>query len=261
MSKQQADLYEPLPAAPRSYAQPGGPSGYGAAVWPPPVPDRPSGKGKLVAGVVIGSIVMLCALLGGFLILTRGGPAGGAGDGRGDGGGERYRLTAPDRVAGFRRDSPVGRTFRTDHLDRLRSLGVHDAGSVTAGYSSGREKLMFSGIWGEVKDPERAVDGMFEAMAEDALKQPVKRGAREEVQGRPERVRPRGVGRDAVMKCQSVRFTPADGGPGAALTLPYCVWADRGTVGVVGAALGERTDIPEAAEAAGRLRGAALTPK
>ncbi|WP_424887494.1 hypothetical protein [Streptomyces sp. XH2] len=250
MSKQQAALYEPLPVTARSYAQPGGPNGYGAAVWPPPVPDRRgAGRGRVVAGVVIGSLVLMCTLLGGFLILTGGGSKAA--------GGARYRLTAPDRVAGFRMDSPVGRTFRTDHLERLRSLGVRDAGSITAGYSSPRGKLMFSGVWGEVRDPERAVDGMFEAMAEDARREPVRSGAREEVVGSPERVSVDG----AVMKCQPVSFTPAEGGPGVSLTLPYCVWADHSTVGVVGAALGERTAVPEAAEAAGQLRRAARTPQ
>ncbi|MEV4923960.1 hypothetical protein [Streptomyces roseoverticillatus] len=254
MSKQQAALYEPLPVTPRSYAQPGGPNGYGAAVWPPPVPDRRgAGRGRVVAGVVIGSLILMCTLLGGFLILTGGGSKAA--------GGGRYRLTAPDRVAGFRMDSPVGRTFRADHLERLRSLGVRDAGSVTAGYSSARGKLMFSGIWGEVKDPERAVDGMFEAMAEDARERPVSDGARESVEGGPERVSPVGAG-EAVMKCESFRFTP-ESGTGAPLTVPYCIWADHSTLGVVGAALGERTDIPEAAEAAGKLRWAArvIRPK
>ncbi|MFH8785110.1 hypothetical protein [Streptomyces roseoverticillatus] len=246
MSKQQATLYEPLPVTPRSYARPGGPNGYGAAVWPPPVPDRRgAGSGRVVAGVVIGSLILVCTLLGGFLLLTGGGSKAA--------GGARYRLTAPERVAGFRMDSPVGRTFRTDHLERLRSLGVRDAGSVTAGYSSARGKLMFSGIWGEVRDPERAVDGMFEAMAEDARREPVRRGAREEVMGSPERVSVDG----AVMKCQPVSFTPAEGEPGTPLTLPYCVWADHSTLGVVGAALGERTEIAAAAEAAGMLRRAA----
>ncbi|MFF7020983.1 hypothetical protein ACFY97_08195 [Streptomyces klenkii] len=240
MSKQQAGLYEPLPVTPRSYARPGGPGGYGAAAWPPPVPPRRRGKGRVVAAVAIGSLVVMCTLLGGFLILTGGGSKAA--------GGGRYRLTAPDRVAGFRIDSPVGRTFRTDHLKRLRSLGVRDEGSVTAGYSSAgtaRGKLMFSGIWGTVKDPERAVDGLFASMA-------VGNGAGESVEGTPERVRPRGVG-DTVMKCESVTFST----PGASLALPYCVWADHSTLGVVGAALGERTEIGEAAEATGRLRRAA----
>ncbi|GGX70380.1 hypothetical protein [Streptomyces hiroshimensis] len=254
MSKQQAALYEPLPAASRSYAQPGGPSGYGAAVWPPPVPPhRGGGRAKVVAAVAIGSLVMVCTLLGGFLILTGGSSADG---------GTRYRLTAPDRVGGLAKTAPVDRTFRADHLERLRRLGVRDAGTVTAGYSSGssaRGMLMYSGVWGEVKNPERAVDGMFEAMAEDAQARPVKQGgAREEIEGSPERVSPRGLdGGDAVMKCQTVHFTPADGEAGAALTLPYCVWADHSTVGVVGAALGGRTGIAEAAEATGELRGAA----
>ncbi|PSJ27644.1 hypothetical protein B7P34_16460 [Streptosporangium nondiastaticum] len=252
MSNQQAALYEPLPATPRSYARPGGPNGYGAAVWPPPVPDRRgAGRGRVVAGVAIGALILACTLLGGFLLLTGGGSkaAGGAA--------ARYRLTAPEHAAGFRRDAPAGRTFRTDHLERLRRLGVRDAGSVTAGYSSARGKLMFSGVWGEVRNPERAVDGMFEAMAEDARREPVRQGAREEVVGSPERVSVDG----AVMKCQPVSFTPAEGEPGASLTLPYCVWADHSTLGVVGAALGERTAVPEAAEAAGELRRAARTPR
>ncbi|MGK5549884.1 hypothetical protein ACSNOH_34985, partial [Streptomyces sp. URMC 127] len=173
------------------------------------------------------------------------------------GGGTRYGLTAPDRVGAFRRDSPLDRTFRRDHLERLRALGVHDTGSITAGYSSARGKLMFSGVWGTVKNPERAVDGMFEAMAEDARREPVRQGAREEVVGRPERVSADG----AVMKCQSVSFTPAEGEPGASLTLPYCVWADHSTLGVVGTALGERTSIPDAAEATGMLRRAVRTAR
>ncbi|WP_058044452.1 hypothetical protein [Streptomyces roseifaciens] len=261
MSKQQAGLYEPLPAAPRSYARPGGPSGYGAAVWPPPVPDRRGGgRGKVVAAVAIGSLITMCTLLGGFLLLTGGGSSA---HGSAAHGGARYRLTAPERVGDFRRDAPVDRTFRADHLERLRRLGVRDAGSVTAGYASGPARggmLMYSGLWGEVKDPERAVDGMFEAMAEDAREQPVKQGTREEIEGSPVRVSPQGTG-DAVMKCQSVHFTPADGGTGAGLPFSYCVWADHSTVGVVGAALGGGAGISEAAEATGELRGAARAPR
>ncbi|QLE72061.1 hypothetical protein FGW37_10995 [Streptomyces rectiverticillatus] len=260
MSKQQAGLYEPLPAAPRSYARPGGPSGYGAAVWPPPapppIPPHRRGKAKLVVGVAIGSLITMCTLMGGFLILTGGGSSAH--------GGTRYRLTAPERVGDFRKDAPVDRTFRADHLERLRRLGVRDVGSVTAGYSSGSgmPMLMYSGVWGEVKDPGRAVDGMFAAMAEDARERPVQQGgAREQIEGSPERVSPRGLeGAGAVMKCQSVHFTPEnDTAPG--LTLPYCVWADRSTVGVVGAALGEGAGITEAAEATGELRRAARTPR
>ncbi|MEH6374475.1 hypothetical protein V7793_09060 [Streptomyces sp. KLMMK] len=257
MSNQQAGLYEPLPAAPRSYAQPGGPNGYGAAVWPPPVPDRRGGRGKVMAAAAIGSLILMCTLLGGFLLLTGGGSSAH--------GGTHYRLTAPERVGTFRRDAPVDRTFRADHLERLRQLGVRDAGSVTAGYSAGDGMLMYSGVWGEVKDPGRAVDGMFEAMAEDARERPVEQGvAREEIEGSPVGVSPRGLrGGDAVMKCQTVRFTPADGArdSGAGLTLPYCVWADHSTVGVVGAALGEGAGIAEAAEATGELRAAARTPQ
>ncbi|MCQ8769888.1 hypothetical protein [Streptomyces telluris] len=257
MSKQQAGLYEPLPAAPRSYARPGGPSGYGAAVWPPPVPDRRGGRGKVMAAVAIGSLILMCTLLGGFLLLTGGGSSAH--------GGARYRLTAPERAGDFLRDAPVDRTFRADHLERLRRLGVRDAGSVTAGYASGPARsgmLMYSGLWGEVRDPERAVDGMFEAMAEDARERPVKQGTREEIEGSPVRVIPRGLNdAGAVMKCQAVQFTPADGGTGAGLPLSYCVWADHSTVGVVGAALGAGAGIAEAAEAAGELRAAARTPR
>ncbi|CAM5545645.1 hypothetical protein [Streptomyces abikoensis] len=241
MSKQQAGLYEPLPVTPRSYARPGGPSGYGAAVWPPPVAEgaRGGGLGRLVVGVATASLILLCTLLCGFLIVTDGDT--------------RYELTAPDRVGAFHRDAPLDRTFRKDHLERLRALGVREAGSITAGYSSARGKLMFSGLWGTVKNPERAVDGMFEAMAEDARREPVREGAREETVGRPERV----SADDAVMKCQPVSFTPAEGEPGASLTLPYCVWADHSTLGVVGAALGDRTTVPDAAEVTGALRRAA----
>ncbi|MGK5728072.1 hypothetical protein [Streptomyces sp. URMC 124] len=250
MSNQQAGLYEPLPVAPRSYAQPGGPSGYGAAVWPPPVPDRQrAGAGKVMAAVAISSLVLVCTLLGGFLLLTGGGS-------KADGG-TRYRLAAPDHVGAFRKDAPVDRAFRADHLERLRQLGVRDAGSVTAGYSAREGMLMYSGLWGEVQDPERAVDGLFAAMAESAREQ---RDARQDIEGTPERVSRRAPG-DAVTKCQPVRFTPAEGGDGAGLTLTYCVWADHSTVGVVGAALGERTGVPEAAKVTGQLREAARTPQ
>ncbi|MCD9141733.1 hypothetical protein [Streptomyces albireticuli] len=230
--------------------QPYGQQPYG----PPPVPPRVGGgKGKAI-GIAVGALVLVGAIVGGVVLLM---------DGRGDApdDGRRYQLTAPQTVAGVyqkdaRESDKAG--FDAAELNDLRKLGVSDAQDVGAVYETGtgnaRRMLRLNGAWGRVKDPEKVVDGIFALIARDKDKSSKKT----KFEGSPRKVTPEGLDA-AIMKCQYGRYELPSGG----FTMPVCVWADRGTVGLTvlsdqGMALAGK-DIPmdEAASLAARLRAEA----
>ncbi|WP_307792341.1 hypothetical protein [Streptomyces verrucosisporus] len=158
--------------------QPGFPQqqGWGQPGYPPPggyMPPPPPGGGK---GKAIGALVAVLAVVGlavgGYFVFSGGG-SDIADDGR------RYKLTTPATVLDgeYRKDpkqtdeGPLG----PENLEETEALGVSDPKSASATYVSGddplsQKLLSFSGVWGEIKDPEAVIDAVF-AKAEESARE------------------------------------------------------------------------------------------
>ncbi|MET9883634.1 hypothetical protein ABZZ20_10885 [Streptomyces sp. NPDC006430] len=248
---------------PPPYGQPAPQPGYGYPQQPPPgvppqgYPQQPPAYGyqqpgmptqpmyggmpqqpkKSKAGLVIGVIVAVAVIAGGGWYLTQGGGAGGAiaADTKG------YKLVAPEAVDDFKKSPKYQeKPFTDSDKQEAEAAGIKNPNHVGMDYTAGDPKnpltikgLNFSGLYGEVADPEKAVDGYF---AKAQLE--IAKDGKSEVQliGSPKAMKPAGF-KGAVMKCQDIKFTSKDTttkGPKEA-TLPFCVWGDYSTLGMVSA--------------------------
>ncbi|MEV7443470.1 hypothetical protein AB0O22_20440 [Streptomyces sp. NPDC091204] len=246
---------QPAPQ-PGPYGQPAPQPGYGYPQQPgvppqgypqqPPTPaygypqqapygGQPPKKSK--AGVIIAVVVAVAVVAGAGWYFTKGGGAGGAiaADTKG------YKLVAPEAVDDFKKDPKyTEKSFTDKDKKEAEAVGVKDATQVGMNYQAGDPKnplsakgLNFSGVYGEISDPEKAVDGYF-AMA----KLNASKDGKSEVQlvGSPKTMNPAGF-KGAVMKCQDIKFTSKDTstkGPKEA-TLPFCIWGDYSTLAMVSA--------------------------
>ncbi|MFD5619575.1 hypothetical protein [Streptomyces yangpuensis] len=242
------------PAQPGPYGQPAPPQpGYGYPQQPgvppqgypqqpptpayghpqqPPYGGQPPKKSK--AGVIIGVVVAVAVIAGGGWYLLGSGSAI-SDDTKG------YKLAAPDAVDDFKKDAKY-KEAEFDDADKkeAEAAGVKNPTQVGMDYLAGDPKnpltakgLKFSGLYGEIADPEKAVDGYFAKAQMDAAKD-----GKSEVQllGSPKTMSPPNF-KGAVMKCQDIKFTSKDTstkGPKEA-TLPFCVWGDYSTIAMVSA--------------------------
>ncbi|MFB7174241.1 hypothetical protein ACFCYM_25990 [Streptomyces sp. NPDC056254] len=243
------------PAQPGPYGQPAPPQpGYGYPQQPgvppqgypqqPPPPaygfpqqapygGQPPKKSK--AGVVIGVVVAVAVIAGGGWYLLGGGSGSVSDDTKG------YKLVAPESVDDFKKDPKHKEKALTDEDKKeAEAAGVKNPTRVTMNYQAGDPQnplalkgLNFSGVYGEIADPEKTVDGYF-AMAK---LESAKDGKSEvELVGSPKAASPAGF-EGAVMKCQDVKFTAKDTskkGPKEA-TVPICIWGDYSTLAMVSA--------------------------
>ncbi|MGO4424749.1 hypothetical protein AB4Z54_40180, partial [Streptomyces sp. MCAF7] len=204
------------PAAPygqQPYGQPGMPGPYQPA--PPP-----GGGNKKGLAIGIGAVVVVAAVVGGFLFFNNKDDDKGGGGNKGGGDknvvandGKRYKLTAPQTVAGeYTKDASSGSDGITDEDAKdFEKFGVTNAKSASGEYKSGegvsQKQLQLNGVWGEVKNPEAVVDGAFTKISQEAEKDPsTSGGMKAELVGSPQKVTPAGLD-DAVMKCQNVKFS------------------------------------------------------
>ncbi|MFE1975998.1 hypothetical protein [Streptomyces hygroscopicus] len=225
---------QPQPANP--YGQPPqqhpapqqGPGYYGGPQTPPPAQapspspapapapgagSRGTGKGRK-AGFAVGALVVLGALGVGAYALF-GGSSG------------PYKLTTPQTVAADYQRQGSG----TDDSD-LSASGKKDLQQVpvvknphlvAADYqTSGKEMLKFTGVWGEVTDPERGAD-----LALAVIVKTLQDNGTAQAKGSPRTFSPDGFDGD-VLKCQSMKFTSDQG----SMEAPACVWGDKDTLGV-----------------------------
>ncbi|MBH1933100.1 hypothetical protein I5Q34_02140 [Streptomyces sp. AV19] len=225
----------PLPQQPPYGHQPGMPPGPYA---PPPIPPQPKrGAGKAIA-ITAGTAVVIGALLGGFFYLKDGGGSSVPDDGK------RYKLTAPDTVLGdYKKDTddPGGGDddFGPKDKAEAREMGIADAETSGADYGAGdglgKKQLMFKGVWGEVKDPEKTLDRLFAVIHKKAEKDASKKdGDKVELEGSPQKVTPKGLDH-AVMKCQFIKTSEKMGTSGQSvdIKMPICAWADHSTAVMV----------------------------
>lgn len=150
-----------------------------------------------------------------------------------------HKLITPETVLGEYKKAPNekdsdGKKF----LEEAEKTGVKNATQVDASYKvenkanpMGAKALSFSGLYGEIDDPEKVVDGIFAAIKADADKDKGK-GDEPQLVGSPQAYTPAEAD-GAVLKCQQAK-TEADASAGTpAMTMTMCVWADHSTVGFV----------------------------
>ncbi|MFD7262918.1 hypothetical protein [Streptomyces sp. NPDC059874] len=198
----------------------------------PPYGGTPPKKSK--AGVIIGVVVAVAVIAGGGWYFLGGGAGGAiASDTKG------YKLVAPLAVDDFKQDPKYKQgEFSEEDKKEAEAAGIKNPTEVGMNYQSGDPKnplavkgLNFQGVYGELADPEKTVDGYF-AMA----KQNIGKDGKSEVAliGTPKTMTPAGF-KGAVMKCQEAKFTSKDTttkGP-KEFTLPICIWGDYSTLSMV----------------------------
>ncbi|MCP9207361.1 hypothetical protein ABVG11_25045 [Streptomyces sp. HD1123-B1] len=268
------------PAPP--YGQPQQPYGqqppYGQPGGPGPYQPEPGGNKKKGIAIAIGAVVVVAAVIGGIVLMgggddDKGGSKAKGGDKVGGSvpdNGKRYKLTTPETVASEYKKEPgqdaSSALTESDKRD-FAAFGVTDPEGTGARYKSGSgmdlKALEFKGVWGEVKDPAKVVDGAFDKMAKAATDDPSagSSGATAELVGSPEEKSPSGLD-DAVMKCQNAKFNPGSSATSGAksFTIPICMWGDHSTVGYVvvsdtaSAVSGRGLTLDEAAEITANVR-------
>ncbi|MFE7747812.1 hypothetical protein [Streptomyces sp. NPDC057428] len=215
---------------------------YGGQPAYPGMPPQP-GAPKKKTGLIIGSaVVALAVVAGGVYFFTSGGGGGNSDVADSTKG---YRLTPAASVDDYKRDSKEmssGPMTGKEKKD-AEALGMNNPQKAEAQYASGdlaknpltTKMLMLSGAWGEVSDPAKAVDGMFE-QAKSGVSESDK-DAEISLVGSPKNVTPPGF-KGALMKCQDMKMlnSKADGTPAGGpkeMVMPVCIWADYSTVAAV----------------------------
>ncbi|MFE3440493.1 hypothetical protein ACFXNY_29395 [Streptomyces sindenensis] len=211
----------------------GGQPGYGQQ------PPQPKKKTGLIIGV---AVVALAVIAGGVYFLTSGGGNSDVADST-----KGYKLTIPASVDDFQKDTSkpsVSRPVTGKDKEEAEAMGVENANKVEAQYKSGsqdnplaQKALIFEGVWGEVSDPSKTLDGAFAKAEVNMMKGNGSGGSKPSLVGSPKEVKPEGF-EGALMKCQDLKVVndKADGTPAKGpkeFTMPVCIWADYSTVGIV----------------------------
>ncbi|MFE5619737.1 hypothetical protein [Streptomyces sp. NPDC056470] len=207
------------------YGAPQGPGGY----MPPP-PPAPKKKTGLIIGA---SVVALALVAGGAWYFT----AGGGGSSVADDG--PHKLITPETVLTEYKKAPDSSSGGDkDSLKEAQQNGVKNAKDVRAAYQVkdpnnplGTKMISFSGLYGEIDDPEQVVDTVFASIKKEAEKD---KGKPDEPQlvGSPESYEPAELD-GAVLKCQQAKSEANAAESTPAFTMTICVWADHSTVGFV----------------------------
>ncbi|MFD9359288.1 hypothetical protein [Streptomyces sp. NPDC060031] len=253
---QQPGPYGQQPPPPGPYGQPAPQPGYGYPQQQPGIPPQgypqqpqpgygypqqppyggmpPQQPKKSKAGVVIAVVVAVAVIAGGGWYFLKGGSASISAATKG------YKLVAPESVDDFKKDPKYkGDEFSDKDRKEAEGVGVKNPTQVGMSYQSGDPKnplagklLNFSGVYGEIADPEKAVDAYFALAKLQATKDDSKTTV--DLIGKPKTMSPTGF-KGAVMKCQEAKFTakdPAAKGP-KEFTLPICIWGDYSTLSTV----------------------------
>ncbi|MEU5996897.1 hypothetical protein ABZ837_03600 [Streptomyces sp. NPDC047197] len=197
-------------------------------------PSAPPGGGGKKAGVIVGVVVAVAAIGAGVWWFTAGNGSGSVADD-----GKTYKLTAPASVLGgeYKKadSSGGGGGMSSSDLKDLEKQGVSNPKDVFAAYNYGEgstmKSLNYSGVYGEIDDPEKVVDAMFAEMEKNAAKDS---GTGMKLIGSPEEFTPDGF-ENGIMKCQEAEFKmgevgPEDEGVPNSFKTPMCVWGDHSTV-------------------------------
>ncbi|MEU3404056.1 hypothetical protein ABZ766_08930 [Streptomyces sp. NPDC006670] len=196
---------------------------------PPPAPPKKSKALPIIA------VIAAVAVIGGAGWWFLGGGSGGTVSDATKG----YKLVAPESVGEFQKDPKYkAKDFSPEEKQQVEAAGVKNPTQVGMDYASGDQKnpltlkgITFSGVYGDIADPEKTVDGQFAA-----AKLRLSKDNKSDVQliGSPKEMTPAGF-KGAVMKCQEIKATskdPSTKGP-KEMTVPLCIWADYSTAATV----------------------------
>ncbi|WP_030783291.1 hypothetical protein [Streptomyces sp. NRRL S-920] len=226
------------------YSQPQQPGPYGQVPPQAPYgqvpPPPPGGGGGKKAGLIIGGIAVVAALGVGAYFVLGGSDSGGSGGGSSsvadDG---AHKLITPETLlTDYKKDSGQSGGFNDSDIAAAKKAGVKNPEDVSAGYKSGDESnplaqkaIQFMGVYGQVADPGKVVDGMFAKVKKDSKEPGAQTG---KLVGSPKDFSTD----DVVLKCQESVIK--NDGPSAGtssgpkeIRMPVCIWGDRSTVAVV----------------------------
>ncbi|MFG2496973.1 hypothetical protein ACGFSB_01975 [Streptomyces sp. NPDC048441] len=244
------------PQQPGPYDQGQQQSPYGQV---PPPPPAGGGSGKKT-GLIIGAVVALVAIGGGIWWFTAGkddsssaGNSAVADDGP-------HKLVTPETVLSeYKKQASADGGFDDEDMKKAEKDGVKNGKPVDGEYQSGdksnplaQKMIKFMGVYGEIDDPSKVVDGMFAKMKENAAKEESDTGS---PVGTPKSFDADG----AVVKCQEMKVKGGGSGP-KSIRMPLCIWGDHSTVGVVipvdmaSAMTGKSPDLGGAADTTTKLR-------
>lgn len=234
------------PQQPGPYGQQQPP--YGQAPYGMPQPPAPGGGGKKT-GLIIGAVAVVAAIAVGAYFALGSSRGGGAGNLEDDG---AHKLATPQKLLSEYNQVTKGNQASSDDLaSELEKSGLKNGTDVTGVYSTAdlsgydpndpnssmpdlgalakAKSISYRGAYGELSDPEKALDAFFasikKAAAEDSSSS--SSAGKSELVGEPEAADVDG----AVMKCQSAKgqdlMTKQE------RTNWFCVWADYSTIAVV----------------------------
>ncbi|MCX5226205.1 hypothetical protein [Streptomyces sp. NBC_00233] len=236
------------------YGAPQGPGGY--------VPHPPAPK-KSKAGWIIGAVAVVAAIGVGAYFVLGGGGASVADDGP-------HKLTTPETVLGEYKKS-AGKSSQSDDDDFVKDaekFGMKNPQRVNAQWEVkndanplGAKLLQFGGAYGQIDDPEKTLDGIFENMRAEAAKE---KDGKTQLVGDPKEFTPEGLD-GALLKCQEIKSKTDTGAETGGLgpkeiVMAVCVWSDHSTLGYVmpmnlaDLMAGKSTSMEDAAATAAKLR-------
>lgn len=254
-----------VPPQQGGYSQPQQPGPYGQNQQGPygqvpPPPPAGGGSGKKT-GIIIGAVVALVAIGGGIWWFTAGkddssssaGNSAVADDGA-------HKLVTPETVLSeYKKQASTGEGFSDDDMERAEKDGVKNGKPVDAEYQSGdksnplaQKMIKFMGVYGEIENPSKVVDGMFDKMKEESAKETSSTG---KLIGSPKNYNADG----AVLKCQETEVKGGGSGP-KSIRMPVCIWGDNSTLGIVipvdmaSAMTGKSASLEDAADTTSKLR-------
>ncbi|MEV5610301.1 hypothetical protein [Streptomyces sp. NPDC052225] len=251
---------------PGGYSQPQQPGPYGQQPQQAPYgqypPAPPAGGGKKKTGIIIAAVAVVAAIgVGAYFMFGGGGSASVADDGA-------HKLTTPATVLGeYKKDTKDNDGFDEQDMKDAEKDGLKNGKPVSASYQAGDKSnplagkmLQFQGAYGEIDDPEKLVDGMFEKGALEMAKDSGDDGKVTFV-GDPTDYSTD----DVVLKCQDVKIenTGSSAGTSGApkvMHMPVCIWSDHSTMAMVMSAeitdmmAGKTPDLKAASDIAAKLR-------
>ncbi|MFD3657187.1 hypothetical protein [Streptomyces sp. NPDC058620] len=248
---QQPGPYGQQPPAPPYGGQPA----YGGQMPMPPAAPR-----KKTGLIIGGAVLALAVIAGGVYFMTSDGGGSVADDGK------TYKLVTPETVLGGaykKAPNQNDEQMSEKDLKEAEAWGVANAKNVSGSYTSGdtaaQKMLSFSGVYGNIEDPEKVVDAMFANMKAEAEKD-TDSETKGELLGSPKAFTPTGF-ENGVLKCQESKITGAGGTGGTKpTTMPLCIWGDHSTVVYVldldmaAMMTGKSTSMGDAAANAAKLR-------
>ncbi|MFI7098703.1 hypothetical protein ACIBK8_05010 [Streptomyces sp. NPDC050161] len=215
---QQGAPYGQQPQAPYGQQTP-----YGAI---PQGPPESGGSGKKV-GLIIGAVAVVAAIgVGAYFAFGSGG-----------GSVPPYTIVLQDKLLNGEYSKAPGsessdaQDFSSDK--DLKAMGISNGKAVQGSYvNASKLKMAVVGVYGEVSDPETAVDATFAKLDETQKKSAARGSAKIETVTPITKYSPDDFD-GAVMKCRTQKATASVSGITASSTVSVCIWGDSSAVGIV----------------------------